>query len=71
MNHHPIEPTNPVNLDSELSSESDHEAPAMRVARFIKKYEFLNMFTLKGILIRNFQTHIWQEAIRLYMENKV
>lgn len=60
-----------INLDQELSSESDRLSHPMRIAMWLKKYEALPMYKLKQILLYNFrQAHI-DEALKIYMENKV
>lgn len=60
-----------INLDDELSSESDHLSHPMRIALWLRKYESMQMYKLKEIMLHNFrQVHI-EEALSLYMENKV
>lgn len=60
-----------INLDDELSSESDRLPHPMRIALWLKKYEHLTMFNLKAIMQRNFDPVDIEIALDHYMNNRV
>ncbi len=60
-----------INLDNELSTEFDNEPHPKRIARLIKKYEHITMFTLSQILKKHFHPDDIQSALKIYFNGEV